>query len=125
MFDGPLNLVAGESKRCTVVWQFVQPSGGTTFGSVDRRMQYKLPAKIARASLRVRRSTTVEGDIHLVVVLRRVRQGPYGGPELAHTRGEVTGLQMLYPFGPLVLGDQLPDLGIEILYTRIPGIGLA
>lgn len=101
MVDGPVNLIAGESRWCTVLRQFVQPSGGTSLGSVGRRMQYELAAKIARVSLRIRRSTTIEGDIHLVVVVRRVRQEPYSGPELTHTNGEVAGIQVLFPFRPL------------------------
>lgn len=50
-FDESIDFITAESKWCTVVFKFVQPSVGTSFVTVDRRMLNEQSDKKARASL--------------------------------------------------------------------------
>ncbi len=66
----------------------------------------------------------IELNFNPVVMSPRIREGIASSPKLTHTGGEIAGLQVLYPFCPLMLIYDLSNLQIEIPYLGITGIGM-
>lgn len=55
----------------------------------------------------------------------RVGRGFDSSPKLPHTGGKITRLHVLYPFRPLILIYQLPNLQVGIPYVGMTGIASA